>query len=261
MIWRVEKNGHTAYLVGTAHFFPYSFARSLAKLFRTVETVLFEGPLDQASLQRIAEHGRQGQAAPSLAEALAPESICEIDRQLSRRLRFQNGEEHYLLWPSPSPNYFELYTRGLRPWLAFFSIWSTCLDWPYSVDMEGFRLAQRLGKRVHFLETLEEQLAVLDGIPFERIVRQLNEVSHWPQYSERYVAFFLAGNLTGLMALTDNFVSRGRPVISERDAILQQRMKPIFDRQTAAAFVGFPHIPGICRLFLDQGYNVIQEIE
>ncbi|GAB4535652.1 MAG: TraB/GumN family protein [Anaerolineae bacterium] len=260
MVWRVEKDGRRSYLVGTAHFFPYSFARSLTGLLRKVETVIFEGPLDEESMDRIASYGRQGDSLPSLADALEPEVIREINRQLGRRLGDQAGSEFYFILEPSRPNYFEMVTRGVRPWMAFFSIWSTCLGWKYSVDMEGFHIAQKLGKRICFLETVEEQLAVLDAIPFERIVRQLNQISHWPVYTGRYVELFLAGDVHGLLSLTDNFASRCRPVVSDRDGLLFQRMKSIFEREDAVAFVGFPHFPGISKLFLEQGYRVSQGV-
>jgi uncharacterized protein YbaP (TraB family) len=261
MAWVIEKGGKRSYLVGTAHFFPYSFARSLRDLLRRVEMVIFEGPLDETSMNRIAEYGRMGDGLPSLADALEPEVAREISRQLGRRLENQAGSDLYFLLGPSRPNYFEMFTRGVRPWMAFFSIWSTCLDWKYSVDMEGFHTAQKLGKKTCFLETVEEQLAVLDAIPFERIVRQLNEVRNWPAYTDCYVKLFLAGDVQGLLSLTDNFASRCRPVVSDRDAVLFQRMKPIFETENAVAFVGFPHFPGVSRLFLDEGYRVSQGVE
>jgi hypothetical protein len=61
--------------------------------------------------------------------------------------------------------------------------------------------------------------------------------------------------------LTDRFITRGRPVIMERDFILFDRMRPIFDGEAAVAFIGFPHVPGVTRLFLAQGYRITQGIE
>jgi len=261
MAWQIEKDGRSSYLLGTAHFFPYSFNRALTGLMRQVETVIFEGPLDEASMQRIAEHGRQGNNSPALVDMLEPQAVQEINKLLNRRVAYQSGDSLYhLLQPIP-PNYVELHTRGLRPWMAFFSLWSTCLDWPYSVDMEAYRIARRLGKRIHFLETIEEQLAVLDGIPLERITRQLNDVDNWPDFSNQYVNLFLQGDLDNLQCLTQRFATRGRVVISDRDAILFERMKQVFDQEEAAALVGFPHIPGVSRLFLEQGYRITQGVK
>lgn len=261
MAWQVEKDGRVSYLVGTAHFFPYSFNRSLANLIRQVETVIFEGPLDEPSMQRIAEHGRQGNDSPALIDLLEPKAVQEINKLLNRRLAPQSGDGLYLLLQPTPPNYVELYTRGLRPWMAFFSLWSTCLDWPYSVDMEAYQIARRLDKQIQFLETIEEQLAVLDGIPLERITRQLNDVDNWSDFSNQYVNLFLRGDLANLQGLTQRFATRGRVVINDRDAILFERMKPVFDREETVALVGFPHVPGVSRLFLAHGYHLTQGIE
>ncbi len=261
MAWKVEKDGRSSYLVGTAHFFPHSFARALTGLIRKVETVIFEGPLDEGSMDQIAGYGRLGENSPSLVDNLEPDVIKEINRQLSRHLENQTGSDLRLLLQPSRPNYFEMYARGVRPWMAFFSIWSAYLNWKYSVDMEGFEIARKLGKKICFLETIDEQLAVLDAIPLERIVRQLNEVRNWQSYSDRYVKLFLEGDVQDLLSLTDNFASRCRPVVSDRDAVLFQRMKPILEEEDAVAFIGFPHFPGVSTLLLDEGYRVTQGVE
>lgn len=262
MVWTVEKEGRMAYLVGTAHFFPYSFSRSFAGLLKEVETAIFEGPLDEESMAQIAAHGRRPQKGPSLADVLEPEAVDEINRQLDRRLNHHDQSEFYLLFRPPRPNYFELYSREVRPWMAFFAIWSTYLGWHYSMDMEAFQMARKGGKQIHFLETLEEQLVVLDSISFERITRQLNQVKAWSYYSSCYVDMFLQGNLDQLLALMDGFASRSRSrtVVGERDVILFERMKAIIQNEAAVAFLGFPHIPGVKKLFLDEGYRVTQGV-
>lgn len=261
MAWTVEKAGRKCYLVGTAHFFPYSFGRSLTELLQQVETALFEGPLDEASMKRIADWGRQGQDTPCLAEALEPDIITEINRQLGRRLNnHQENDLYAILQPTP-PNYFDLYTRNVRPWMAFFSIWTTYLNWEYSVDMEAYGLAQKLDKKIGYLETIEEQLAVLDGIPFERLVRQLSQIREWPEQSERYVQAFLAGDVETLLAMLGRFPTRCPAVVDNRDRALFERSKQVFERERAVAFLGAPHIPGVSTLFREAGYQVRQGIE
>ena len=48
-------------------------------------------------------------------------------------------------------------------------------------------------------------------------------------------------------------------VVSTRDQILFERMKPVFERQNALAFIGFPHVPGVRKLFRESGYTVTQD--
>jgi len=48
-----------------------------------------------------------------------------------------------------------------------------------------------------------------------------------------------------------------RPVVvGDRDRIFFERMRPFLAHESVLAFVGFPHIPGVTRLFLDDGYSV-----
>jgi hypothetical protein len=261
MLWQVEKAGKRSHLIGTAHFFPYSFTKSLTGLLQDARTVIFEGPLDDASTRHIAEYGRQGDHSPSLVEALEPDAVREINKHLERRLNHQNEDSIYHLFHLTRPNYLAHYTAGTRPWATFFFVWQTYLNWPYSVDLEAYHLARQLDKPVHFLETIDEQLAVLDGIPFSRLVRQLNDVRNWPRYADHYVNLFLAGKLEELLALTDQFATRNRPVVGERDALFFARMKQFFETGDAVACLGFPHIPGVRQLFLDEGFCVTQEVE
>ncbi|MCL2790382.1 MAG: SPASM domain-containing protein [Desulfobulbus sp.] len=58
MLWEVEKEGKRSWIGGSAHFFRYSFARSFRRLFKQVDTILLEGPLDEKSLDGAAHSGR-----------------------------------------------------------------------------------------------------------------------------------------------------------------------------------------------------------
>jgi len=84
-VWRVEKNGKKSFLVGTAHFSPYSFRKAMAGLVEESETVIFEGPLDPESMAVVAQYGFRGEGTPSVYDALAPAVIREINRQMAAR--------------------------------------------------------------------------------------------------------------------------------------------------------------------------------
>lgn len=275
MVWKAEKPGRRCYLIGTAHFFPYSFARSIRSLLQPVEVVLFEGPLDEQSMQRVADYGRQpAESEPDPAAwtgKLDPAAICKIDHLLGQRLDggAQNDLNGLLLLGGASQEavllrpYFNAYIQGVRPWMAFFSIWSTCLGWEYSVDMQAYQVARRLGKKIGFLESIDEQLRVLDGIPLERIVRQLNDVHNWKTYKDRYARLYLHGDMQNLLAMSERFPTRAPVVIGERDAILFHRLKAVIEVEAApvreaAVFLGIPHIPGVSQQLLEDGYCIEQ---
>lgn len=257
MLWRIEKDHRVAHLIGTAHFFPYSFKHTFTRLLRAAELALFEGPLDEASSARIAEYAKQAEGIPTFVEMLTPEARAEIERLLRARLDTDRATNLYLFTQRPT-SYLETFTQGVRPWAAFFAIWQTYLAWNYSMDLEGYRIAQRLGKPIQYLETVEEQLAALDDIPLERIARQFNAVKEWEQYKQTYLELFLKGDLEQLMTFTARFVTRGPRIIGARDRVMFERMTPFIANATVVIFIGFPHIPGVTQLLREAGYTITQ---
>jgi len=259
-VWRVEKDGRSSFLVGTAHFSPYRFRGAIMKLIRDVETVLFEGPLDEQSMARVVHYGQQGEGAPSLYDALSPTAIKEINTLLGAQSPPSTTAGTYLDLIRPAAlDFLEVHARGVRPWMAFFTIWSALLNWKYSMDMEAFHIAQKLGKKIHYLETIEDQLTALDGIPFERIVTYLNHVERWKGYKELFLKAFLKGDMEKFASMTGEFPTRCESIIAKRDPLFFERMKTFFEEGKTVAFVGVAHIPGIRKLFLDEGHRVIQE--
>ena len=259
-VWRVEKERDVSFLVGTAHFSPYRFKKSLTKLIQAVDTILLEGPLDQESMAKVVQYGQQGEDAPSLYKRLHSDVIAEINKLLAARSGPQATAVPYLdlIHPTTS-DFLETLMREVRPWRAFFSIWSAFLNWKHSMDVEAFHIAQKLGKKIDYLETIEDQLAALDGIPLERIVNYLNNIKHWGGHKRVFMKAFLEGDIQQFFSMTGEFPTRCESIISKRDPIFFRRMKFFFEKGKTAAFVGVGHIPGIRKLFFDEGYRVIQE--
>ena len=127
------------------------------------------------------------------------------------------------------------------------------------MDVEAYRIAKKLGKHIGFLETIEDQLAALDGIPFERFVNYLNHVEQWKNYQERYVEAFLSGNLDQFVSLTGLFPTRCESILEKRDPIFFKGIRSSVEKGRTTAFIGSAHIPGVRKLFLDEGYRVTQE--
>ncbi len=260
-VWWIERDGYSGLLVGTAHFSPHSFKKGLTRLIQKSDTVLFEGPLDQESMARVVQYGRQGEGTPSLVEALFPETIREINRQLRERQNASTSSASLTdLIQSVGVDLLGAYTRGVRPWMAFFTIWSALLGWKHSMDVEAFKIAQGLGKKIRFLETIEDQLRALDDIPFERFVNYLNQIDQWKNYRDRYYKAFLSGDIERFTSMTGIFPTRCESILARRDPVFFQGIKSQMERGPATAFVGSAHIPGIRKRFLEEGYRITQEI-
>jgi len=277
-VWEVEKNGRKNYLVGTAHFFPYHFRVSLKKILRRSKRALFEGPLDPQSMAKVVSHGSQGEGSLEVYEAMDSQTLREIrgkadtlfgDLQVFRGIPGKAGsffgDSQTLLQFLPRgekpADPVRAHFQRFRPWLAFFTIWTSYLKskgWTGSVDLEAFELSKNLGKEIHFLETIEEQIQVLEQIPVERMIRFLKKVHRWDQYSESYVRVYLQGSLADWMSGTSDFPSRCSPVINERDRVFYRRMKPFIEQGDSAVFLGAPHLHGVNQMLEADGYGVEQ---
>jgi len=263
-IWKVEKDETINYLVGTAHFFPYHFRKSLELLMRRGKRALFEGPMDAQSKSEVLGQGSQGEGSTAIYDALSRETIQEIKKKTGSR--FEESSTRPILLPFPSQKYDPLYQHfsAFRPWLAFFNIWTQYLQekgWRYSVDLEALEIATRMGKEVFYLETIEEQVAAMEKIPVSRIIHFLQQAPHWDRYTQAYVQIYLRGPLPEILSQSSDFPSRCPAIIEDRDPVMFARMMPFFAQGDAIAFVGTPHVVGLQKRLEGEGYRVIPFVE
>jgi uncharacterized protein YbaP (TraB family) len=259
MIWEVKKNHKRSYLVGTAHFFPHSFKTSLHNCLENVATVIFEGPLDQDNMAKVVKCGVYHQSNYHIFDDLDRQSINRITRELAPKCRGRNSFLVLNLRKFNVENPLYEMVKGMKPWLAFFTIWSNYLKkkgWIYSVDLEGYTLAENLGKKIVFLETIKEQVTVLENIARDRIIDFLKRVDQWHDLSQDYVRCYLAGDLEQIKSKGLRFPSRHHSVIDHRDKIFYDRMLEYLEHGDAIVFIGSPHVPGVSKLLCENGYQI-----
>jgi uncharacterized protein YbaP (TraB family) len=260
MVWETRKAGKQSFLLGTAHFFPYQFRTSLHRCLSRAETVVLEGPLDDAAMRRVVESGSTLEARDSLAASLDSTVVLKINAEFKA--------------PAPAfsahPLYGEIFGRdpsvqlcvpiqGLKPWMAFFRIWTRYLQehgWSYRMDLDAFHAATALGKPVQFLETIEEQLAALEGVPLARVLEFLRVVD-WAAYRRAYARHYLAGALDALADTARVFPSFCESVLDRRDPVLHQRMSPYLSRGNAVVVIGILHCSRVIELLRGDGFEVV----
>lgn len=211
-------------------------------------------------MEKVSEAGRAPESEPSLLDMLSPDAVARLERVLmpaclnrvpsffSQIRRFRAADPVYEL------------VRGMKPWRAFFTLWGEFLrgrGWKHSVDLEIYRIAREMGKPMVFLETIEEQIEVLENLPPEKFIGFLEQADQWPRYADEYVRHYLAGNLKKLLSITLGFPSRRWDVIERRDRILFERMRPHFGQGRTLACVGAPHLAGIDRLLCEHGFHIL----
>jgi uncharacterized protein YbaP (TraB family) len=259
MIWEVEKNGKISHLVGTAHFFPYSFRNSLRRYLENARVVMFEGPLDDENMARVREAGIDAENSYHIFNELDDKTIAAITSALVPVC--QSRHSSYLVTFSKFDTKDIVYemVQGMQPWLAFFTLWTAYLKrlgWNYSVDLEGYQIAVKLGKQIIFLETIEEQIKVLQNISHDNIMFFLSQIDRWRIFAREYVECYLNGDLEKLKFTRVRFPSRHHSVINERDKIFHQRMRAELEQGQVVAFLGAPHLRGMSRLLMADGYRV-----
>jgi len=260
-VWRVGKAGRTSYLAGTAHFFPYHFRDSLRGLVAGAGTVLLEGPLDAAAMARVVESGAARDDAQSLAGALDTDTVLKVNSEFGAPApAFSIHPLYREIFGSDPGSQLCVAIQGLKPWMGFFRIWTHYLrehGWTYRLDLNALQAASRLSRPVHVLETIDEQIAALEGVPLPRILGFLGTVD-WTEYRREYVRHYLAGSLDALAATARVFPSYCESVLDRRDPILCERMRPHLDRGDAVAFIGILHCPRVIGLLRADGYEVVQ---
>ena len=259
MVWELRKNGKTSWIGGTAHSFRYSFASAFRKLFSGVDTVIFEGPLDAASLAAFGRHGKTRDAdTPRVLDYLTEEEIRHIERVVhgpqGKLAEFLN-----MVWRSPADVRDIL--ANYRPWSVFFTLYYSFLErhgWTQSVDLEAWEIAHDMGRNVIGMESIDEQIASLESVPMERIIRFLRHPEDWNRRMKQSLSAYLAGNLRHMLNTSTEFPTRTNSVIGVRDQRFRERMRPYIEQGRTAVFVGTAHMLNLETMLREDGFTVTQ---
>ncbi len=258
MVWEVARGGRSSRLVGTAHFIPWSFRASLERFLADARVVFFEGPLEPEAMARVRAAGAAN-PGEHLFDQLPEETVRGINEALFPGCRARRAWDLLAPLGPESRNPAYALVEGMKPWLAFFTLWSTYLErlgWKHSVDFEGYRVAREMGKSPVFLETIEEQIRVLESLPWERIRGFLENHDRWKAVADDYARAYAEGDLDGIRWLSLGFPTRHHDVIGRRDRLFRERMAADLERGGAVVFMGAPHIRGVVRLLREDGFRV-----
>jgi pheromone shutdown protein TraB len=259
MVWKIERSGIKNLFAGSAHFFPYSFRRSLVEIISGTSVVLFEGPLDETNMSKVRQEGVEEKETGKISNLLDKDTLAAISREFARAAPADSSLKLFADMLNKGkgtliPEEIDM----MKPWMAFFSIWSHYLKkrgWTYSVDLEALSVAKELGKDVRYLETIEEQIEALNGIPVERIVNFFRRMNEWDTFAKNHAQRYLKGSIESVASILSDFPSRCESIVEKRDPVMFERMMPFIEQGNAIVFVGTTHIPGIKRMFEEKGYT------
>lgn len=125
------------------------------------------------------------------------------------------------------------------------------------LDLHLYKSALAAGKPVIGLETIDEQLAVLDGLSESDQLELLNEtlkvLEHLPAVHERLLETYLRRDLKELARLADEYLHAGNSEVGERfkkaaldvrNERMTERMIPLLRKGGHFVAVGALHLPG-----------------
>jgi hypothetical protein len=258
-VWKLTKNGKASFLVGTAHFFPYSVRGSLVRLFHEADTVIFEGPLDEDSMAQVRAAGVCRDGEPNLLHLIDEPTREKIRAVLSPACRSKSSAAMLKMLTAGASDPVNEILGGMKPWLAFFTIYLRFLEtmgWKHSVDREAYHIAREMGKEVVFLETIEEQIQVLESLSVPQIADFISRIDLWKKYTKQFVSWYLSGDVERIKSNRVGFPTRHPEVIDRRDEIFVERSDSYFKKGRTVFCVGVPHVVNMNRMLSDSGYRV-----
>jgi uncharacterized protein YbaP (TraB family) len=260
--WRIASGDRASYLAGAARFFPYRFRRSIARYLARADRLVLEGPLDDEAMRGVVARGATEGSARSLADLLDPATILKINAALGMRdsmLGLQLVAQAFLGGKPGEAVCVDI--EGLRPWMAFYRIWTQYLGrhgFTHRIELDALRAAEAAGRPVHYLETIEEQVAALEGIPAARFVAFMRDAD-WDEHRRALVRNYLRGALDAIEERARDFPAYCESVVHKRNPTLYARMRPHLEAGGAFIMIGIVNCPGIVAAARADGYEVSAE--
>ncbi len=166
----------------------------------------------------------------------------------------------------------EAAVRDFKPWAVLLLLSVPQSSTGAFLDIRLYQQASAAGKTVVGLETIGEQLAIFDRFSESDQVALLREtLNHYaqlPEFFERLLQLYVAGDLSGLVRISDEYLRGGDDRLAAlfQEAALTVRNQRMAERltkyiQTGDCFIaiGALHLPGsegVLARLQDQGFRV-----
>ncbi len=263
LLWRVQRDGGPAnYVLGTIHSTDARLRDLPGPVRQALEAssdVAFEfiGTPEQQQTMAQAMQLPQGQR---LEEHLGPELFQRTVSALSE-LRVKPED-----------------LQGLKPWaLSIFLIFPPVELVRQAQGEAAFDFwlqaeAVKLGKRLHSLETIEEQIEIFDGMsPAAQVAMVTDMLADYADITARFNRLFrayLKGDIAAIMTEADEVSEVGDAAVAEglttrllddRNRLMATRMLPLLNDGGAFVAIGAAHLPGddgVLALLEQRGYRI-----
>ena len=260
-LWRVHADHGTAYLLGSIHVLPPNVNWQTPEIKRAIkhaDAFVFEIPLGVDTLNRVtALVGERGTLPPgqSLRKMLPPDSQSDLDKVLAE-----------VQLP-------ETAVDNKRPWLVSFMLEAILLkkhmqQFTLGADAVIEQLAKKSGKQARYLETVDQQLALLapsdPTVELQSFEAELKSFETADSDIATITDAWEKGDTVALNAVTGKefeghpearaafFTDRNRNWVKQIEAMLHER-KTFFITVGAGHLAGKDSVPDLLRA---DGYKV-----
>jgi uncharacterized protein YbaP (TraB family) len=135
-------------------------------------------------------------------------------------------------------------------------------DVDVSVDEYFYRKAKERDKKVIGIETIEEQLEIMDSIPYEYIIEYFRNIDKAQEDIENIISLYRSARLEKLLEMMKkdkSMVMISKNLLTDRNLRMAERIQPMINGQSTFIAIGAAHLPGkegIIDLLSAEGYKV-----
>jgi len=250
LLWKIEDGRHSpSYIYGTIHIKDKRVFRFDRKVYDALDSCLtfaMEVDLNQDNMAGLAQHlmlpeGKTLQDIFKPADYSLVKSIIEKETGLDMSL-----------FDRMKP--FALLSVGLNAQIAG--------DMEVTMDEFFYRKAQQEGKKIIGLETVDDQMEMLEKIPIDYITDYFRNFHKGAEDMENIITLYTKADLDRLLTLMQEdkaMASLEKKLITKRNKKMAVGIMTLIAEQPTFVAVGAGHLPGkkgILKLLERKGYRL-----
>jgi len=264
-LWKVQSATTTVFLLGSIHLASpqlYPWADAIESAFNQADTVVFEITLDEQTKEETAQLMQQYAFYPE-SETLADHLDATMVNELNERLQARGLP----------PNVFNRF----RPWAVAVMLSITVMQQhgylaDFGIDNLIYKRSEKTGKKIAALETPQQQLEIMAGLPLaiqELMLREtLDTIDSLGERMAAAMTAWKTGDTKSLeVALFDSMMkpeyeSLYQEVIVKRNQRMAEAIRGFLaDSSTYLVVVGSGHLIGEHSIIalLQQDYAIVQQ--
>ncbi len=259
LLWKISGNGlkQPSYVFGTVHLIcreDYFWNPVMEDAFKSAEKICMEMDMDDPSLQMTMATGMMDQSGKKLSSYFTPEDYKRLEAYASERVK-------------EVPVSFLEMMKPAAVWTVLVMLQYNCPE-VKSYEGELVNKAKESNKEILGLETADEQLDFLLGMPDSEVIEAINDIVQGKDKAELDAQFtdminaYKKQELNRLYELSDLETAMKMDKVKFLDNRNQNwipKMKDMMAKQATFFAIGAAHLPGktgVLELLKTAGYTV-----